>query len=87
MLVFRVGRDDREDMHSLRALTAALHRSWRRQVELDERRALLDRPWEEQFLHWSRTADGWELHGTLAPPAGRRVATTRSGWCPYACYR
>jgi hypothetical protein len=48
------------------------------QVELHERMALRDRPWEEEFLHWS----GSELHGSRLPPPGRRVATTRDGWCP-----
>ncbi len=50
------------------------------QVELHERAALLDRPWEEEFLHW--TADGRELHGRLVPPSGRGRSTTLSGWCP-----
>ena len=48
------------------------------QVELHERKALLDRPWEEEFLHWS----GGELHGTRLPPGGRRHGVTRNGWCP-----
>ena len=38
------------------------------QVELHERAALLDRPWEEEFLHW--VGDGLELHGRLVPPPG-----------------
>ncbi len=50
------------------------------QVELHERAALLDRPWEEDFLHWA--GDGRELHGRLRPPAGRGRSTTSSGWCP-----
>jgi hypothetical protein len=50
------------------------------QVELHDRMALRDRPWEEEFLHWA--ADGRVLHGTVPPPAGRRRGTTRSGWCP-----
>lgn len=49
------------------------------QVELHERMALRDRPWEEEFLHWA--ADG-RLHGWRLPPQGRRRSTTRSGWCP-----
>ena len=48
------------------------------QVELHERLALRDRPWEEDLLHWS--ADG-TLHGSIPPPPGRR-GTTRGGWCP-----
>jgi hypothetical protein len=50
------------------------------QVELHERAALLDRPWEEEFLHWA--GDGRELHGRLVPPHGRSRGATRSGWCP-----
>jgi hypothetical protein len=50
------------------------------QVELHERAALLNRPWEEEFLHWA--GDGRELHGRLLPPPGRGHSTTRSGWCP-----
>jgi len=48
------------------------------QVELHERMALLDRPWEEEFLHWAHG----ELHGWRLPPPGRRIGTTRDGWCP-----
>lgn len=50
--------------------------------ELEQRRALLDRPWEEEFLHWA--ADG-SLHGHRVPPAtrrGRSRSTTTGGWCP-----
>ena len=50
----------------------------RRLDELEQRRALLDRPWEEEFLHWA----GGELHGWRVPPPGRQRSTTRSGWCP-----
>jgi hypothetical protein len=48
--------------------------------ELEQRRELLDRPWEEEYLHWA--ADG-TLHGVRIPPAGRRrFSTTTGGWCP-----
>ncbi|ADB75222.1 hypothetical protein [Geodermatophilus obscurus] len=50
------------------------------QVELHERAALLDRPWEEELLHWAD--DGRKLHGRLVPPPGRSRSTTSSGWCP-----
>lgn len=51
------------------------------QTELQERLLLLNRPWEEELLHWS-AADGG-LHGSVAPPAdGRRRSVTASGWCP-----
>jgi len=52
------------------------------QLELQERLALINRPWEEEFLHWG---PGGALHGHLTPPAdGRRRSVTRSGWCPGA---
>lgn len=51
--------------------------------ELEERRMLLNRPWEEDFLHWSHNGKNWHLHGHVVPPAKRRYrSTTRSGWCP-----
>jgi len=56
----------------------ALREFWETQVELHERMALRDRPWEEEFLHWS----GGQLHGWRLPPPGRRIGTTRDGWCP-----
>lgn len=57
----------------------ALRRFWSEQVEIQERMVLLNRPWEETYLHW---ADG-ELHGSVAPPAdGRRRSVTGRGWCP-----
>ena len=50
--------------------------------EWEQRRMLIDRPWEEDFLHWVREQDAWRLHGHLTPPRGRRRCTTSSGWCP-----
>jgi hypothetical protein len=50
------------------------------QVELHERAALMNRPWEEDLLHWA--GDGTALHGWLVPPAGHHRSTTRGGWCP-----
>jgi hypothetical protein len=53
------------------------------QAELHERLALLNRPWEETFLHWSGDADDLHLHGHVSPPRdGRRRSVTRGGWCP-----
>ena len=52
-------------------------------TELHERQHLLNRPWEEQFLHWAYDGETWHLHGHLTPPDdGRRRSITRSGWCP-----
>jgi hypothetical protein len=66
-------------------VSGTARRAWRAarrflavQVELHERMALLQRPWEEEFLHWA----GDELHGHRLPPPGRHTGTTRSGWCP-----
>jgi hypothetical protein len=61
------------------AVWRTLRRFWADQLELQERLLLLNRPWEEEFLHW---ADG-ELHGSVPPPAdGRRRSVTGRGWCP-----
>jgi hypothetical protein len=62
-----------------------LHQRVALQEALHERRQLLDRPWEEDLLHWHREGDSWQLHGEHAPPAdGRRRSTTSDGWCPGA---
>jgi hypothetical protein len=51
--------------------------------ELGERQVLLDRPWEEDFLHWARDGQGWQLHGHIvAPPQRRASSVTSQGWCP-----
>jgi hypothetical protein len=52
-----------------------------RQRELLERQHLANRPWEEQYLHWSYDGTQWHLHGHLPPPSKRRCSTTRGGWC------
>lgn len=57
------------------------------QEQLYERQQLLDRPWEEEFLHWCWNGQRWQLHGHLRPPHGRRRSTTRDGWCPYRTSR
>ncbi|MCU1681749.1 MAG: hypothetical protein JWQ81_2488 [Amycolatopsis sp.] len=52
-------------------------------TELVERQDLLNRPWEEDFLHWVSDGEHSYLHGHLAPPAdNRRHSVTRNGWCP-----
>jgi hypothetical protein len=56
---------------------------WDSQVELWEREALVLRPWEEEFLHWSGEEAGPRLHGSVVPPSSRRrYSVTRAGWCP-----
>lgn len=68
---------------ALRCACSQLRRIHREIGELEQRRALLTRPWEEQFLHWSRDGNGWSLHGRLVPPAHSPVrSVTPSGWCP-----
>lgn len=57
---------------------------WETQVWLAERRQVAMRPWEQDFLHWSRQPDGWVLHGHLTPPPGRRLGVTSDGWCACA---
>ncbi len=52
-------------------------------TELSERRALLDRPWEEEFLHWAYDGHNWILHGHRLPAPGKRSrSVTSTGWCP-----
>lgn len=64
------------------ATTYSFRRSWIECAELYERRELLRRPWEEEFLHWSLEPGGWRLHGHVPPPRGRRIyGATRGGWC------
>lgn len=57
---------------------------WSGYSRIHERRSLLDRPWEEEFLHFA--PDG-SLHGHLAPRADARPrvsspSVTSDGWCP-----
>lgn len=61
-----------------------LLQSWREffadYQRLYERRELVNRPWEEEFLHFA--LDG-SLHGRITPPSdGRRRSVTSDGWCP-----
>ena len=57
----------------------------RTQELIYERQLLLNRPWDEEFLHWSWTGERWVLHGHLLPPPGRHPrSTTGDGWCPRA---
>lgn len=66
----------------LRAARRALRRFWSEQSELQQRMALLNRPWEEEFLHWVGEGPSRRLHGHLQPPPdGRRRSVTSGGWC------
>jgi hypothetical protein len=67
----------------LRRLLSRLHAFHTAQAELYERMLLLNRPWEEEFAHWSYDGRDWHLHGHIPPPAdGRRRSVTPGGWCP-----
>ena len=61
-------------LHALRQFYAGYAR-------IHERQSLLNRPWEEEFLHFAR--DG-SVHGHLLSPTsdGRRRSVTSDGWCP-----
>ena len=67
---------------TLRRIGAFLRERWEIHAELHERFALMQRPWEEDFLHWAQDADGPHLHGHLVSGSDRRTGVTRSGWCP-----
>jgi hypothetical protein len=68
---------------ALANLVARLRELYACQTEIAERLDLLNRPWEEDMLHWAWNGGHWELHGRLSPPPdGRRRSTTRQGWCP-----
>lgn len=73
-VAFRRARSDARSM----GLLARLCECNASQVELWERWVLLNRPWEEDWLHWA--ADG-RLHGTCPPPDHRRHSVTSTGWC------
>jgi len=58
-------------MRILRAFWARLREFHANHAQLVERHLLVNEPWEEEFLHWSRSG---LLHGSYVPP--------RDGWCP-----
>jgi hypothetical protein len=64
-------------------VVAALRKFLTEQAELHERLALMNRPWEERFVHWAGDPEHPHLHGQIPPPQdGRRRSVTRGGWCP-----
>lgn len=84
LLVLGAARYRRETVWDvIRALWAESARVLADVRELEERRALLLRPWEEEWWHWSHDGTEWRLHGHRPPPPGRRSSgATGSGWCP-----
>jgi hypothetical protein len=72
-----------QDAGARRRLVDSARKFFSDQAELHERLDLLNRPWEETFLHWSGDPDNPHLHGRVPPPRdGRRRSVTRRGWCP-----
>ena len=64
----------------LERMWRALRKSFAGYQVIHEQQQLLNRPWEEDFLHFA--CDG-QLHGHLLPPRdGRRRSVTSDGWCP-----
>lgn len=43
------------------------------QNELQELALRQMRPWEDDWLHWVRTAEGYRLEGRVLPPIPRRL--------------
>ncbi|GAA4848790.1 hypothetical protein GCM10023201_46020 [Actinomycetospora corticicola] len=66
---------------------SGLARFWAEQKEMSERLSLLERPWEEQYLHWAFEDGEIVLHGEFMPSRKRRMSTTRGGWCRRAAGR
>jgi len=66
---------------SIEVVVDHARRIWAEIYEIEQRRALLNRPWEEEFLHWARDEHGWHLHGHLTPGKHTRSVSS-TGWCP-----
>lgn len=71
--------------HRVAALTitlvrvgSRLRRGWASQVELQESWLLLNRPWEEEFLHRFHDGASWRLHGHRLP-SPRRLGAASAG--------
>ena len=65
----------------IQRMRRAVRQGLRESRETQERLALLNRPWEERFLHWAYDGDTWVMHGELVPPRGG-LSITPLGWCP-----
>lgn len=64
----------------VKRMLQALREFYAAYARIHERQSLLNRPWEEDFLHFAR--DG-SVHGHLLSPSdGRRRSVTSDGWCP-----
>jgi hypothetical protein len=74
---------DRRPGRTTSSVWRALRDFWAGQIELHERMALVNRPWEEDYHHWSGEGSERRLHGSVPPPdQRRRYSLTRGGWCP-----
>ena len=63
---------------------AGVARLWGEVGELGARRALWNRPWDHDALHWSGPAHAAVLHGRTLPRRGA-VVTAGRGWCACPC--
>lgn len=61
------------DVETLRRGWQAVVRFVRAQNELHELALRQMRPWEDDWLHWVRTEDGYRLEGRVLPPVPRRL--------------
>ncbi|MDT7709420.1 MAG: hypothetical protein QOG20_5027 [Pseudonocardiales bacterium] len=66
----------------LRQILAKVSQASAAITEVEQRRLLLNRPSEEEFLHWALDEDGPHLHGRFVPQSRRSRSVTSSGWCP-----
>ena len=64
-----------------RLAVVGMARFWDDVHELEARRAILQRPWDHEALHWSAESSRIVLHGRTLPRHGA-VLTTARGWCP-----
>lgn len=65
-----------------RGVLAGLVELWRTTDELHHRRAILNRPWLHDHLHWAPGDEGEDLHGTTIPLRAGDAPVTAAGWCP-----
>lgn len=68
-----------------RRLWAGIVATWREHDEVQQRLAILRRPWTFDQAHWVPGPHGPVLHGSTPPPRGGRGPVTSGGWC--ACHR
>lgn len=77
-LTYFVGNDRVMNAGRLRRGWRAVVRFVRTQNELQELALRQMRPWEDEWLHWVRTEDGYRLEGSVLPRLPRRLRHLRS---------